>query len=103
MQDALIDAVVASWMAGQINPNHAWMSIDVWGYLAKLKDTTGRRIWLNLNPQNARRPYRRADPRGGQAPLPHTVGRFPPPGTFIVGPDAVLRGVRGSPRVHARG
>lgn len=86
VQDALIDAVVASWLAGQINPNHAWMSIDVWGYLAKLKDTTGRRIWPNLNPQNADGRIDIADPRGGQLPLPHTVGRFLPAGTFIVGP-----------------
>lgn len=87
VQDAIIDATVASWTAGLINPNRMWMSIDIWGYLAKLKDTTGRRIYPSLNPQNADGTLDLSDPRAGRLPLPHVVGRFLPAGTFIIGPS----------------
>lgn len=87
VQDAIIDATVASWTNGLINPNRMWMSIDIWGYLAKLKDTTGRRIYPALGPTNADGTLDPGDPRAGRLPLPHVVGRHLPAGTFIIGPS----------------
>lgn len=87
VQDALIDGTVASWTNGEVNPNRIWMSIDVWGYFAKLKDTTGRRIWPRLGPQNADGTLDPGDPRAGSLPLQHVVGRHLPAGTCIIGPS----------------